>query len=464
MSLISKTEGQPAPASSEGKNALIATLGTSAPVISETTNKLRERNVSVDKVIVVHTESPLVLEKQTRTGKAVGLNALVEYYRKANVDVETVSLGIDDIRNLVDNQNLLITLLEVIDTCRKQGYNTYIALAGGRKTMSSMAQFASYLLGCSGLFHVLVEGDEFQLTEQYGFDIPLDKITLVDVPLVDLSPVLSNLLKETEYQGAHQTLTEYLAANNYDVDQLMNKINYLFQSRHSWKNLKEIYDQRFALHQSLVEVVSSMLRATLSCISPKPIIEARVKDFSSFFTKYQKLLHEQNRTDLTFEDITDLSGTRVICYTQGDLERAIELIYNLSLTNNIEIIPPSSNEDPKYGGERKQINSGYQAYHYDIKLAGNRLALPESAHLRNLRAEIQITTIMHHGWSKVEHGLRYKSKVYKALQDTVREKVDICFQDAMQALDHALADIQQVQDLYESPYNSSEIDSLDNHK
>lgn len=464
MNQISETEGSNAPASSKGKNALIATLGTSAPVISETTNKLYAMGLPIDKVIVIHTESPLVLEKHTKTGKAVGLNGLVEYYKKAHIVVEIVPLGIDDIRNLADNQKLLITLLRTIDECRKQGFNVYVALAGGRKTMSSMAQFASYLLGCSGLFHVLVEGDEYQLTEQHGFDIPLDKITLVDIPLVDLSPVLSSLLKETEYQGTPQTLTDYLADNNYDVECLMNKINYLFQSKHSWKNLKGIYDQRYALHQSMVEVVSSMLRATLSCISPKPIIEARVKDFSSFFTKYQKLLHEQNCADLTFEDITDLAGTRVICYTQGDLERAIELIYGLSKTNNIEIIPPPSNVDPKFGGERKKINNGYQAYHYDIKLAGNRLELPESANLSNLRAEIQVTTIMHHGWSKVEHGLRYKSEDYKSLQEADRKEVDTFFQYAMQALNSALADIQKVQEIYGSPCASTAPSSTDEHK
>lgn len=74
-----------------------------------------------------------------------------------------------------------------------------------------------------------------------------------------------------------------------------------------------------------------------------------------------------------------------------------------------------------------------------LSFCGDRLKLPEYKHMKGLRAEIQITTIMHHGWAKLEHGLRYKSDKFMELEEDHKAMVSLQFQTAMLSLNEALA-------------------------
>ncbi len=435
----------------KGRNVLVATLGLSAAVISETANKLEAEGTTLDRIIVVHTDDERVWEKQTAHGVGIGLSDLIQYYaNKKGVPgfVETVSLGMDDILSLEDNKVMLKILVKTIDRYQQKGYQVHVAIAGGRKTMSAMAQFAACLMGCAGLYHVLVSGNEKTLTEQYGFELGPELITLVNIPVIDYSLILANQLCETDGSGERKDLSAFLHKADYDVGALVSKINDSLASEHSWKYLKSVYEKKHNLYQSFTELLSALLRAAISGIKPYPIIEARIKEFGSFYDKYQKWLHDPSRKIKDISDITDLAGLRIICYSLGDMEKVKEIIYELSQQKQLKLIKPSGKKADSFGGVAVNKDFGYIAYHYDVSFCGERLKLPEYKNMKGLRAEIQITTIMHHGWAKLEHGLRYKSEEYEIMADSDKAQISLYFQTAMMSLNDSLNYIDSIQNLY----------------
>lgn len=435
---------------SKDKNVLIATLGLSPAVVSETAIKLETEGTILDRIVVVHTDDPRVWEKRTKSEIGIGLSDLIKYYadNKGNSGfVQAVSLGREDILSLEDNKDLLRILVKTIDSYQKQGFKVHVTIAGGRKTMSAMAQFAACLMGCAGLYHVLLNDNEVALTERYGFELPPETINLVKIPVIDYSQILVSSLCDSEVSGEKKDLSAYLQSVDYDVSLLVKRINDSLASEHGWRYLKTQYENKYNLYASLIDLLSALLRATIADIKPHPIIETRIKEFGSLYEKYQLWLLDSCRKVKGISDITDLAGLRIICYSLGDMEKVKKLIHELGQQKQLKIIRQKGKSDA-YGGVAINKDFGYMAYHYDVRFCGERLKLPEYKHMKGLRAEIQITTIMHHGWAKLEHGLRYKSEQYRALDDYDKAKVSMNFQTAMLALNEALTHIEEIQNLY----------------
>ncbi|GEM_PF-4855784 len=435
---------------SKDRNVLLATLGMSAAVVSETAIKLESEGTILDKIVVVHTDHKDVWEKKTKSEIGIGLSDLIKFYADKKGDpgfVKPVSLGRDDIESLQDNKELLRTLVKTIDSYQKEGYKTHVAIAGGRKTMSAMAQFAACLMGCAGLYHVLLNGNEVALTEQYGFELEPAMINLVRIPVIDYSQILASSLCDTGVSGEKKDLSAFLQSVDYDVSKLVDSVNENLSSQHGWRYLKAQYDKRHNLYASLLDLLSALLRATVSDIKPHPIIDGRIKEFGSLYEKYQLWLRDPCRKVKSISDITDLAGLRIICYSLGDLEKVKTRIHELGQKKQLRIIKQKGKSDA-YGGVVIDKDYGYVAYHFDVSFCGDRLKLPEYKHMKGLRAEIQITTIMHHGWAKLEHGLRYKSDKYLELDDFDKARVSLNFQTAMMSINEALEKIDEIQKIY----------------
>ena len=189
---------------------LICTLGQTVPVITETIRALETtRGVTINKLIIIHTHSPFVFNKKTKSGREIGLDALKDYMqlnkKYASVETILIDLGVEDIITEDDNTNLMKILLGTFYRESEAGNRVYVSIAGGRKTMSAIALFAGYLVGCDGIFHILVQGDEFQLTEKHGFDIPCEYLKLIEIPSVNMAPLLQSVLHQidpsSEYNG-----------------------------------------------------------------------------------------------------------------------------------------------------------------------------------------------------------------------------------------------------------------------
>ena len=58
--------------------------------------------------------------------------------------------------------------------------------------------------------------------------------------------------------------------------------------------------------------------------------------------------------------------------------------------------------------KNKKKRSGYEATHLIITLGEKRLGLSEYKKFAGLKCEIQVTSILNHAWSEIEHDIFYK--------------------------------------------------------
>lgn len=418
---------------------LLCTLGTSAPVITETLDALRlQKHISVNRLVIIHTTFKDVFKKQTKSGKEVGLDAMRQYlkdnpYYRA-IDVKPVSLERESVLTEDDNKHLLETLLQVLAEEHRNGNDVYLSIAGGFKTMSAMALFSAYLLGCRGVFHILVRGDEFSLTDQYGFAIPLDFLSLVEIPTISLAPFLRTVVAEIdrdhEFGG---DLQKYLVAGR-DVQEVFDKTNEQLKRIAYERSLKDEYEQQRDHYGQICLVVAAIVRAlAVEKLVMKPQIDYRVKSFSSFLEKI-----ERERPQQPFKQFRDFAGVRIICYFKEDVATMVKAV------SECGDFDPDTLDHKTHKGEGFR----YQDEKFFVKLSKKRLELAENARLKDTLCEIQIKTFFDHAWSQVEHRFRYKSDEYWRLNPDERETVDKSFLGTNVNIEDALKKLSELRNIY----------------
>ncbi|OFW11765.1 MAG: hypothetical protein A3H27_16170 [Acidobacteria bacterium RIFCSPLOWO2_02_FULL_59_13] len=123
----------------------------------------------------------------------------------------------------------------------------------------------------------------------------------------------------------------------------------------------------------------------------------RVKTVESLNRK----LGQEGSRYAALPDITDLAGVRVTTYFHDDVDKAAQLIereFQIDAANSVD---KRSLLDPD--------RFGYLSLHYVLALSPNRVALPEYRRFENVKAEIQLRSLLQHVWAEIEHDLGYKS-------------------------------------------------------
>jgi len=152
------------------------------------------------------------------------------------------------------------------------------------------------------------------------------------------------------------------------------------------------YKSQQSTYKEFGKIVSKIIRAILKnnefryqIVSkrPKGINSLRKKIIEN--KKYQKLK--------TITEIDDLAGCRIIFYLDKDIERFRNHIYKEF--NVIE-------EELKYSEDE------YNALHFVVTLNKERLKLMEYTKYSSLKCEIQLTTVLYHAWSEMNHDIIYK--------------------------------------------------------
>lgn len=124
-------------------------------------------------------------------------------------------------------------------------------------------------------------------------------------------------------------------------------------------------------------------------------ISSRVKEIESFSGKIQKKDYKAPH-----EEITDLSGIRIITYVESEIAAIQEII-----ERNFDIDKEKSLDKSSELGIDKV---GYKSVHYIAKLKDERLSLPEYSRFKDRCFEIQVRTILQHAWAEIEHDRNYK--------------------------------------------------------
>ncbi len=158
----------------------------------------------------------------------------------------------------------------------------------------------------------------------------------------------------------------------------------------------ESYPELKRLYQNLESNISGCLKQELD---EKNIsifdVQSRIKDENSIENKIISKGYKDPAND-----IEDFCGVRVICYYQEDISNICEII-----KNNFEIIREENKQN-----ELSDNQFGYTSYHYIIKLKPEWLGHHSAKGLKDLKAEIQIRTMLMHTWSAISHKLLYKKE------------------------------------------------------
>lgn len=136
------------------------------------------------------------------------------------------------------------------------------------------------------------------------------------------------------------------------------------------------------------------------------IIESRTKSVDSIIEKLERKEIE------SIKEITDVSGLRIVLYYQDDVDKVVEIV-----KENFAI-------DEKNSTNKANLYStnefGYLSVHYIVSLNEKRNSLSEWTNYLNLKAEIQIRTVLQHSWASISHEFFYKKK-YEIPKDLERK-------------------------------------------
>lgn len=170
------------------ERVLVATLGTSVGVVTETLDALEPR---MHRVVVLHTRFEGILRDLDSLRLDLRRRSREELARDVSPRPcpchQRLALGLcplprTDLTTEDDNWlflNLLVSVLKV----EQEAGAIWLSVAGGRKTMGALAYLAGSLQGVAHISHVLV-------SEERVRHVPIDRLHLVDLPQIPLHQVL----------------------------------------------------------------------------------------------------------------------------------------------------------------------------------------------------------------------------------------------------------------------------------
>ncbi len=145
------------------------------------------------------------------------------------------------------------------------------------------------------------------------------------------------------------------------------------------------------LAKNLCEALEGFLNDEgISCLG----VSYRIKSFESFWEKISRKGYNN-----PFSEINDICGIRVIVYFPSD----VNIVDNL-IARELDVI---DSEDKSKILQQDQFN--YRSDHYVVRVKREWLKAPNYRGLNNIRAEIQVRTVLMHSWADLSHKLAYKS-------------------------------------------------------
>lgn len=159
------------------------------------------------------------------------------------------------------------------------------------------------------------------------------------------------------------------------------------------EELLEQYADRKHLYERYCQSVVNMLANLLEDRGFKYQLQWRLKSPESLLRKAQRK-QPAGRPPLALGDIDDVAGVRVILYIDGDRRRLVREL-RAEFSGTVRLL-------------HKRKQSGYEATHLIVALGEKRLCLSEYKKFAGLKCEIQVTSILNHAWSEIEHDIFYK--------------------------------------------------------
>lgn len=224
-------------------------------------------------------------------------------------------------------------------------------------------------------------------------------------------------------------------------------------------NIKELlleYEYKIESYKDFAFTIKSLLEKVLKNNGfNKQSVTCRAKDRNSLSKKIKKTEYLGKLSKIS--DINDIAGCRIIFYLEKDIERVIPL-----LRSDFKII------------DYKLLYSTnkYNGIHLIVSLKKDRLKLNEYKNFADLKCEIQLTTVLHHAWSELEHDVIYKPekellefdpKTFESLKKRFSEIMENQIKEAQHGFDFIFEEVEKLRQGKET-FDVSFINTIINAK
>lgn len=161
-------------------------------------------------------------------------------------------------------------------------------------------------------------------------------------------------------------------------------------------NVKRILDdfkEKRALYEEFCLAVYKLLDSLLVAEDYKYQIFYRIKEIDKL---EEKILSKEKEGMIytKLEELEDLAGLRILFYLESDKKKFTETLL-AKLTGEVII-------------KNHKKSSGYEATHIITSFGKKRISLSEYSKFKGLKCEIQLTSVLQHAWSEIEHDMIYK--------------------------------------------------------
>lgn len=164
------------------------------------------------------------------------------------------------------------------------------------------------------------------------------------------------------------------------------------------KDAEQWYNKNIALYEQFSkEVEDVIIKILKSQHIPYQSVSHRVKKKDSYLNKCK-----DNKYTDPIKQITDVSGIRIIAYTNQDVSSICKILQDEFLI-----------DEGNSGNKAEMLDTdkvGYLSVHYILQLSKKRLELSEYKLYENLKCEVQVRTLLQHAWAEIEHDRNYKFK------------------------------------------------------
>lgn len=198
-------------------------------------------------------------------------------------------------------------------------------------------------------------------------------------------------------------------------------------------NFEDWLSTNLGLHERLTDAVVGIISSLLSDSQIDYLsVTGRTKDDIGIRDKIKR----KNYKD-PINQLTDISGVRVILFIESDVERVCQLIESAFTID----IGNSSNRDLLLGSNQV----GYRSVHFVCELGGARSGLPEFSRFHNLKFEIQVRTVLQHAWAELAHDRSYKFR--NELPQEIQRKLNL-YAGLLEIADKGFSEIAEDIDAY----------------
>ena len=213
------------------------------------------------------------------------------------------------------------------------------------------------------------------------------------------------------------------------------------------ENDKEWIEDELQNYETLtktnINILESLIEgAEIECLS----VTGRTKSLVSIREKIKRKRYANPK-----QEMTDVTGIRVIVYFESDVKKVCALIekaFNVDLENSMD---------------REQVLAtdqiGYRSVHYVCDLGKDRAKLPEFSNIVGLKFEIQVRTVLQHAWAELAHDRNYK---FSGKLPSVMERKLFLYAGMLELADKGFDELSdEIDDYVESVKHETEIGNME---